>query len=126
MKLILASQSPGRREVLEEAGLKFVVEPSNYEEDMGLDMPPAELAIFLSHGKAKDVAKHYDDAVIIGADSFVVTQSGELMGKPHTKEKAREMLMTLSGTWHSFVTGYTIINCQTGQTFSEAVTSKVF
>jgi septum formation protein len=108
-KLILASQSPARREILQTTGYPFVVEVSDYEEDMTLKLEPNDLAIHLSKGKAKDVASRHKDAVILAADSFAVF-GNELLGKPHTQERAKEMLAMLSGPCHSFVTGFTIID----------------
>ena len=69
-KIILASTSPHRKELLEKAGLVFEIVPSDYEEDMTLDLAPGELAKFLSRGKAENVAKNFNDAVIISADTF--------------------------------------------------------
>ncbi len=116
-RIILASGSASRKVLLEQIGLKFDVEVSDYEEDMGLNMSPQELAKTLSHGKAKAVAdKHQDeDCLVIGADSFAVLD-GKLLGKPHTPERAKEMLHELSGVCHDFLTGVTIIDTATGET----------
>ena len=116
-RIILASGSASRKVLLEQIGLKFDVEVSDYEEDMSLSMSPQELAKHLSHGKAKDVAdKHKgEDCLVIGADSFAVFE-GTLLGKPHTPERAKEMLRTLSGKCHDFLTGVTIIDTATGKT----------
>jgi septum formation protein len=124
-KLILASQSPARREILQTTGYPFVVEVSDYEEDMTLKLEPNDLAIHLSKGKAKDVAFRHKDAVILAADSFAVF-GNELLGKPHTQERAKEMLAMLSGQCHSFVTGFTIIDGANGQEFSDVVETKVY
>ena len=124
-KIILASGSPRRKELLTEAGIKFDIDVSNYEEDMTLDLTPHELAKYLSAGKARAVAGKYKDAVIIAADTFVVFQ-GEILGKPHTKENAEKMLKKLSGNTHSVVTGLTIIDTATGKTMSEAHESKLY
>ncbi len=87
IKLILASTSPRRRELLAKTGLKFTVEAPTYEEDMALDLPPAELVKHLSRGKAEAVAKQHahDPAVVIGSDSIVVFR-GRVFGKPDTPE----------------------------------------
>lgn len=123
--LILASGSSGRREILEETKYPFRVVVSNYEEDMGLDLAPKELAIYLSKGKARDVAGRYTNAIVIGADSFVVFR-GELLGKPHTPKRANEMLTLLSGQRHSFITGFTILDADTNKEYSEAVETKIY
>lgn len=123
--LILASGSPSRKEILEEAKIPFSIDVSNYEEDMGLDMPPKELAMYLSKGKARDVAKRHKKAIILAADSFGVF-NGQLLGKPHTLKRAKEMLAMLSGQRHSFITGFTIMDADTGEQYSEAVETKVY
>lgn len=68
-KLILASTSLTRKKLLADAGLSFDIASSDYEEDMSLPLPPKELAIYLSKGKAKSVAKNYREGVVIGADT---------------------------------------------------------
>lgn len=123
--LILASSSPSRHEILNSTGFPFIIDPSNYEEDMSLNMPPADLAIFLSKGKAKDVAKRHNNAVVLGADSFGVYKN-ELLGKPHTVSRAEEMLTMLSGHAHIFVTGFTLIDTGSGREYSESVETKVY
>jgi septum formation protein len=124
-QLILASNSNGRRDLLKSTGIAFTVDASNYEEDMTLQLEPAELAKHLSKGKARDVASRHTDAVILGADSFAVYE-GRLMGKPYTLERAKEMLTTLSAHAHTFITGFTIIDADTRREYSEAVETKVY
>ncbi|MFA6585817.1 MAG: nucleoside triphosphate pyrophosphatase [Candidatus Paceibacterota bacterium] len=123
-KIILASTSPRRKELLEKIGLVFEVIPSNYEEDMTLDLMPDELAEFLSKGKAKDVAKNFNDAIIISADTFV-SLDGKIIGKPHTIERAKTTLRTLSGKTHSVFTGFTIIDTKKDKIVSRAVETRV-
>lgn len=122
---LLASRSAARKEMLEKAKVPFLVEVSSYEEDMTLDMPPNDLAMYLSRGKASDVAAKFSNAVILGVDSFAVCD-GELLGKPHTIQRAREMLSMLSGREHTYMSGFTIIDSKTGQEYSEAVESQVY
>jgi septum formation protein len=105
--------------------LGFEIDPSNYEEDMGLEMEPSELAKHLSLGKAKDVAKRHENSIIIAADTFCVFGK-EILGKPHSKENARKMLKMLSGNVHSVITGLTIIDTETDKQISRAVESKVY
>ena len=118
-KLVLASQSPSRYWILNNLGVKFEVCPSNYKEDMSLSLSPEDLAIHLSRGKAKDVAKKYSNAVIVAADSFALFQ-GRLLGKPHSLAKARAMLKALSNNTHTFITGFTLIDTTTGQEISDS------
>jgi septum formation protein len=123
--LILASASPVRKDILQEAGAPFTVEVSDYEEDMSLAMEPDQLAIYLSQGKARAVAARHHDAIILGADSFAVFD-GQLLGKPHTNARAREMLTMLSGQHHRYLTGFTVIDSVSGREHSEAVESTVY
>lgn len=123
-KIILASTSPRRKELLEKVGLIFDVIPSNYEEDMTLPLPPDELVKFLSKGKAENVAQNYDNALIIGADTIVYL-NGHVLGKPHTPERAKEMLKMLSGNEHSVFTGFTVIDTKGKKIISEAIEEKI-
>ncbi|MFH1423349.1 MAG: nucleoside triphosphate pyrophosphatase [Candidatus Nealsonbacteria bacterium] len=125
-KIILASASPRRRRLLEKTGIPFVVEVSDYQEDMNLKLKPLELAKELSKGKAEAVAKNHEDedVLIIGADTFVVLR-GKILGKPHTPEKAKEMIEEMSGKAHSVITGFTVIDVKSGKKVSKAVESKV-
>lgn len=123
-KIILASTSPRRKELLEKTGLPFEIVASNYEEDMTLVLPPHELAKHLSKGKVDAVAQDYKDAIIIAADTFIVF-GDKILGKPHTPKKAKETLAMLSGGTHSIVTGFTIIDTQTGKNISRTTETKV-
>ena len=124
-KLVLASNSKTRKRLLTEAGFVFEVDPSDYEEDMTLKMHPKELVVHLSIGKASDVAKRHKDTVILAADTIIVYKD-KILGKPHTKEKAKEMLKMLNGTQHSAFSGFTIIDTKTGKIISKGAETKVF
>lgn len=123
-KIILASTSKHRKELLIKAGLVFEVVPCNYEEDMTLDMMPSELAKHLSYEKAKSVASNFKDAIIISADTFVSFQD-KVIGKPHTVERAQQTLRTLSGQTHSVFTGFTIIDTKEDKVVSNVVETRV-
>lgn len=124
-EIILASVSEQRKLLLENIGLKFKVEKSDYKEDMGLRLKPHNLAKFLSKGKAKAVAKKHKNAIVIGADTFIVFK-GKLLGKPYTREKAKKMLKKLSGKWHSIITGFTVIDTAQNKSISGSEETKVF
>ncbi len=124
-KIILASASPRRREILKMTGLKFSVDAGDYEEDMDLALEPRQLARFLSTEKARAVAVKYADALVIAADTFIVFK-GSLLGKPHTREEARRMLDLLNGRAHSVITGFTIIDTRTGKKLSRSVETRVY
>jgi len=126
-KIILASGSPRRKELLGKLQIPFDVEVSGYREDNNLKLDPSELAEALSAGKAEAVAERHkdEDAIIIGADTFVVL-NGKILGKPHTPERARKMVKEMSGKAHSVITGFTIIHAKSGKKISKAVESKVY
>lgn len=108
-KIVLASRSFRRKELFEQVGIKFDIRESNFEEDMTLNKKPVALAKFLALKKTESVAKHYEDAIVIGADTFVVFGK-ELIGKPKDKKDAERILKKLSGNWHRIITGFAIID----------------
>lgn len=123
-KIILASGSPRRKELLEKIGLQFEVAASDIEEDLANGLPPRKLAEKLSLEKAVAAAKKYPDAVIIAADTIGVFD-GKIIGKPHTPAEAVEMLSMLSGKSHLVVTGYTILDTGTQKSVTKSVETKV-
>ncbi len=123
-KIILASTSIKRKELLEKTGLKFEVVSSDYVEDMTLPLPPDKLVKFLSKGKAKSVAPKYKNAIIVSADTIACFKS-KIFGKPYIKKKAFEMLNQLSGHTLSAFTGFTIIDTKNGNIISKAVETKL-
>lgn len=124
-KIILASASPRRKEILELTGLKFSVDAGFFEEDMNLGLKPHQLARFLSAEKAKTIAVKYTNALVIAADTFIVFKD-HLMGKPHTKDEAERMLTLLNGNAHSVITGFTIIDTNTKKKLSRSVETRVY
>ncbi len=124
-QIILASTSPRRKEILAKTKLPFIVAPSNYEEDMTLKFSPIELAKYLSAGKARSLINDYKDAIIIGADTFVVFQN-KLLGKPKNEQEAREMLQMLKGKENDLITGVTIIDTLNNKEKSFHEISKIF
>jgi septum formation protein len=124
-KLILASASPRRKEILESVGLKFGICVSNYEEDLGMKKEPRTLARFLSRKKAEEVADKHKNAIIIAADTFIVFRD-KLLGKPHTAKEAVRMLTMLNGKAHSVITGFTVLDTGTKKRVSKSVETKVY
>ncbi|HBH61304.1 MAG TPA: septum formation inhibitor Maf [Nitrospiraceae bacterium] len=124
-KIILASASPRRKEILGITGLKFTVCASDYEEDLALSLRPRQLARFLSRKKAETVSGNYRNALIIAADTFIVFKN-RLLGKPHTDREAEKMLRMLNGRSHSVITGFTIIDTGTGRKLSRSIETKVY
>lgn len=107
-RLILASQSPRRRYLLEQAGLTFSVIPSTIDENSIQLTPPADYVKTLAKAKAMDVAEAYPDHWVIGADT-IVTIGEAILGKPSSPLDARAMLAKLSGQSHFVYTGYAIV-----------------
>ncbi len=124
-RIILASASPRRRELLEKIGLKFEVDPSNFKEDGCPDLKPEGLAKYISLGKASMIASKYTDAVIIAADTFGVLR-GKIIGKPGTADQARQILMSLSGKSHRVITGFTILDTANHKSETRIVETRVF
>jgi septum formation protein len=124
-KIVLASASPRRKEILEITGLTFLVDAGDYEENMDLALKPHQLAKFLSAEKAKGIALRYSNALVIAADTFIVFK-GSLLGKPHTEGEAKRMLTLLNGKPHSVITGFTIIDTKTGKKLSQSVETLVY
>lgn len=118
-EIVLASQSPRRKEILEMIGLDFTITPSDYQEENDEIQDPEELAIFHSLEKARNVAEKYKNAWIIGADTIVLRED-RVMEKPANKEAAIKMLNTLSGNVHIVYTGYTILNSSNGKYLSDS------
>ncbi len=107
MEIILASNSPRRKELLEKAGVKFSVVASDYEEKE-FSSNPVETAMAFARGKAEDVfnsLESKENVLVLGADT-VVFMNGKILGKPNGESEARAMLRSLSGKMHSVVTGY--------------------
>jgi septum formation protein len=123
--IILASASPRRKELLQKIGLKFKVEPGDYEEDIELGSEPHEAARRISLEKAGVVARKHKNAIVIAADTFIVFE-GQILGKPHTEDASRKMLETLSDRSHSVITGFAIIDIATNKTVSRTVETRVY
>ena len=124
-KIILASQSPRRAEILRMIGVSFKIESSNIHEEINQKIKQNEIPINLSKAKAEKISHKYPDKIIIGADTVVVFNK-KIFGKPKDKNESKKMLKALSGNCHEVITGVTIMNEKLGviKTFSE--TTKVF
>ena len=112
-RIILASGSLRRKELLEKLGVEFEIVESGYDEDKIKTDDPVELVEELALQKALKVGKKYDDALIIGGDTTVYVR-GELVGKPIDKKDAERIIRLLSGTTHMVVTGVAVVNSLTG------------
>ncbi len=105
-EIILASASPRRKELLEQIGLKFRIEPSLIEENIEID-DPVLLVSELSKIKANDVWQSNKNSCIIAADTIVFAK-GKVLGKPTDRTEGEQMLKCLSGKKHTVYTGITV------------------
>lgn len=117
MKIILASNSPRRKEILSQLNLEFEIIPSDFEE-APVDMEPHILAEHFAYMKAMDVFEKRkstlsEDTYIIGSDTIVFCNC--VMGKPKSDEDAYQMLKALSNKEHKVISGLSVINVGTGK-----------
>lgn len=108
MRIILASRSPARRELMDELGVLFECHESGYREDMNLHFLPRKLATFLAFAKAKFIAHRFPDSFIIGADTFI-TIGKEKIGKPASRPDAVRIVTAMSGKKIKVYTGVAIL-----------------
>ncbi len=123
-KIVLASKSPRRNQLLEQIGLQFEIRESEYEEDMQIKNNPDELVKFLALEKAKNVAKHYNNAIIIAGDTFVIFKN-KFIGKPKNEDDAKKILRNFSGKEHRVVSGLAIIDTKTNKIINDIGEAKV-
>ncbi len=117
-KVILASASPRRKELLSIIDDSFSVIPSDVEEIIPDDLDVYLVPQYLSQLKAQDIAKANPHALVIGADTAVII-GNDILGKPKTKSEAYSMIKKLSGKTHYVVTGCTLILDKKILSFSE-------
>lgn len=121
--LILASQSPRRRDLLKEAGVPFETVPADIEEVTDPGLSPEANVTALAQAKARAVAEKHPRRFVLGADTIVVV-GDDILGKPQDRVDARSMLSRLSGREHRVITGFAIVSPDGGG-ITEAVTSTV-
>ena len=118
MSVVLASASPRRRELLQRAGVEFIVRVSDADEHIEPDTPPHEAVMALARQKALAVAKTCPGDLVIGADTVVV-YDGAILGKPADAADAARMLRMLSGKTHVVYTGVCLVCADKEETFYE-------
>ncbi len=123
MRLILASGSPRRKELLSTLNIPFEIIVSNFEENIDQNKSLEKEIERLSYGKASSVYQSNKDAIVIGADT-IVTINNKVLGKPKNEQDAKRMLNLLSNNVHTVITGVTIMSKDKAETFSCA--SKVY
>ncbi len=124
-KLVLASKSPRRKQILEKAGFEFTVLPSYYDEKLPQGEFKPDMISELAFKKAEDTALRCDkDSIILGADTVVVHKN-HVLGKPKNKTEAYNMLKELSDDTHYVVTGVCLIDNSNGRVFKTHVITYV-
>jgi septum formation protein len=123
-RLILASKSPRRYELLKQVGLDFEVVPSSVIEDFVETESPQDHVVRLAEAKAGQVATDYPNRWVVAADT-VVYIGESVLGKPRNGEEAREMLHRLSGQEHRVLTGFFVCHLEAGKSGKQAVETAV-
>jgi septum formation protein len=109
MRLVLASTSPRRRQILALLGVPFEVIAPEFEEQISSHLPADQEVVEFAFGKAQSVATKYPGSIVIGSDTMIEL-SGEKIGKPTDREDARRILRLLSGETHRILTSVAIID----------------
>lgn len=126
-RIILASASPRREEILSLLDVEFTVAPSDFDESGVIQWPPEEHVLESSTGKAAFIACRIPDGIVIGADTIVVVDD-KILGKPADADDARRMLRLLSGRSHYVYTGLCVMKRagnETVQTMRDYVRTEV-
>lgn len=110
-RIILASKSPRRKQLLSSFGFDFDVIPSDFDEDTIYNEDPAKYVIDLAKSKALSVGENNPNSIIIGADTTVYF-NGEYLNKPSDKKEAKEMLGYLSNSIHSVYSGICVFDSE--------------
>lgn len=125
-RLVLASQSPSRRMLLEQGGVQPVCHPAHVDEEAIIaaliDAPPSTTVTTLAHAKAEAVAEKYPADVVVGCDSMLLL-GGELMGKPHTVEETVRRWKLQRGETARLITGHAVV--YQGEWVEEAVQTTI-
>lgn len=123
-RIILASNSPRRRELLAGLGVDYEVKTlSGVDESYPPELKGEEISQYISHKKSQAYASLLDENTLIITADTIVYQDGEVLGKPADAEEARQMLRKLSGRTHEVITGVTLLTRSVSKSF--AVTSRV-
>jgi septum formation protein len=125
MNLVLASQSPRRKELLAILGYAFTVVPSSIDETPGAGENPEQFCTRVAREKGMEVASRFSQSVVISADT-VVTVDNEILGKPRGEQDAARMLRKLSGRDHVVLTAVTIINQEKEETLEGLERTRVW
>lgn len=124
--LILASQSPRRKQLLEWAEISFEIIISDTDETFPDNLKPHEIAIHVAKEKALAVQKKLPNIYTILAADTIVLLNNEILGKPNSEEEAIEILTKLSGKVHEVITGVCILNSEKEYCFAEKTTVEFY
>ncbi len=122
--LLLASQSPRRRELLGQLGLKFSLTSADIDEIQLEGEAPADFVERMAREKAQAAAGNFSEGWILAADTIVVLQD-RILGKPEDKTAARKMLTLISGNWHQVLTAFTLYNPANNRRLTRIDSSRV-
>ncbi len=126
LKIVLASSSPRRKQLLHQLDLNFVVDSGDDDEIIDIGIQDAHaFSQQISKIKALAVASRHPEALIIAADTIGILE-GKILGKPRDADEARDMLAFISGKPHRVVTGYTVMHTQTNRTVTKSVETIVY
>jgi septum formation protein len=124
-RIVLASASPRRRELLAGIGIKFIIDPSAVPEPERRPHEPASLYVRrAARLKAREVASRHEEGLIIGADTIVMVKES-FLGKPASRAEAVRMLKSLGGGWHEVHTGICLIEKPSGRSGTASCRSRV-
>jgi septum formation protein len=125
MKLILASASPRRADLLRQVGIDFQVVVPDISEDLDGSLPPSQIVTRLALRKALAVSKRFDQGFVLAADTLVIHR-GIILGKPADQDDARRMLSLLSGDEHEVMTGMALVDAASGRSDSALSKTRVW
>lgn len=125
MKIILASNSPRRKELLKYLYQDFLVIPADIDETIPKDIEIEKSAEYVAIKKAKAISKDNQDSLVIGCDTIVLVDN-TILGKPKDKSNCLNMLKSLSGREHSVITGVCVVFGEKMITFSEETKVKFY
>ncbi len=126
-RIILASKSPRRRQLLKEAGYDIKVFPSKIQESKYIspDLSPTELAERLAFEKARNVSEEFPDELVLGADTLC-DLNGEIIGKAESKEHAEQIVRKIFTQPHDVITGISLINKKKGLEITKSDVTRVY
>jgi len=123
--IILASNSPRRRDLLRQIGVDFTIDPADVDERVLPNETPEGYALRVALDKARVAAARAGAGIVIAADTIVVLEN-EILGKPADARDAERMLTMLSGKVHRVITGLAVMDAATGKTLSRASVTRVW